>query len=548
MKTSVLSLGQTPESIVADIAIVGSGPAGLSLAHALRTSGKRVVLVETGNDDPADEATRSLSVGTNEHAFSPAPSEGNRIRQLGGNANAWNLWRPNGEAGVRMVELDDVDFEARPATGNVGWPFAKAALQPWYDKASQLLEMVPFSQLSTTDGLQTDLITTRYAQVAPVRMFLERMKGETVAADNITVLTGATLVKINLDNGPNPRVSSIVVGSLSGVRCTISASEVVLAGGGFENPRQLLLAERVRGTGLAETGPLGKFLMEHPMDSSDFVRAAPADRDRAVFPPVLDMSDQHESVRIAYLSVRPEIVASQDLLGMSTWVFPRPRKWEPAEGANALRFLAGRGVPPPSPPGRTGAAAKVEAMRRLATAPGTVAYWLSKGKLGDRTSGNLINRSGWAASGTGQNNFAFHNLTRIIEQGPSAQNRVQLSGVSDGFGLPQAHIVWKWTDADVSSTLRAKSIVDGEIERLGLGEVLNRSLEHAVPGAAHILGATRMHPDPDKGVVDANCQVHGIQNLYVNGSSVFPTGGWANPTYTIVALSLRLAAHLSREV
>ena len=58
------------------------------------------------------------------------------------------------------------------------------------------------------------------------------------------------------------------------------------------------------------------------------------------------------------------------------------------------------------------------------------------------------------------------------------------------------------------------------------------------------MGTTRMSADPAQGVVDADCRVHGMANLYVAGSSVFPTCGSANPTLTIVALALRLAAHL----
>jgi choline dehydrogenase-like flavoprotein len=65
-------------------------------------------------------------------------------------------------------------------------------------------------------------------------------------------------------------------------------------------------------------------------------------------------------------------------------------------------------------------------------------------------------------------------------------------------------------------------------------------------GNFHHLGTTRMHPDPNGGVVDADCRVHGIRNLYVAGSSVFPAYGCSNPTLTLVALALRLADHLQR--
>jgi choline dehydrogenase-like flavoprotein len=58
------------------------------------------------------------------------------------------------------------------------------------------------------------------------------------------------------------------------------------------------------------------------------------------------------------------------------------------------------------------------------------------------------------------------------------------------------------------------------------------------------MGTTRMNGDPKLGVVDTDCKVHGVDNLFVAGSSVFPTSGAANPTYTILALALRLSEHL----
>lgn len=542
MKTTLTALAADSLEIDADIVIVGAGPAGLSLAHALRNSGKRVWLIETGDDGPADAATRALSIGTNEYAYSPAPSEANRIRRIGGNATTWNIELPSGGIGVRMVELDDIDFVARPATGGVGWPLSKTLLQPWYDRAAALLDILPFGELPVDAGIQTDTVTTRFAQLAPVVSIIDRMKSETLAAASVTVVAGATLLGIDVTEGPEPKVETIVIGALSGRRLTIRPGVVVLACGGFENPRQLLMANRVRGTGLAAASPVGRYLMEHPMDASDFVRASKPDRDRRVFPELLDMNVEHNATRIGYLAVRPETVAERDLLGMSTWVYPRPFRWDPLEGPNALRFLAGRGVSPTYLRGRSAVRAKAVAAARVLTNPTSTLHWLSSGRRFDRTVGNQLAIGGWPAAGTG--GYAFHNLTRIIEQAPHETNRVELGRGVDSFGLAQAHIVWKWREDDYRSSLRAKAIVDAEIHRLGMGTVIDRTLENAVPGAAHVIGSTRMGANPTTAVVDENCNVFGVRNLFLSGSSVFPTGGWANPTFTIVALSLRLAAHL----
>jgi choline dehydrogenase-like flavoprotein len=70
----------------------------------------------------------------------------------------------------------------------------------------------------------------------------------------------------------------------------------------------------------------------------------------------------------------------------------------------------------------------------------------------------------------------------------------------------------------------------------------------ATEGGMHHMGTTRMHVAPQHGVVDESSRVHGTTNLFVAGSSVFPSGGYANPTLTIVALALRLGDHLRRVV
>lgn len=538
-----VSLEHIPANdLIADVAIVGSGPAGLFLAHSLRVTGLRVLLIETGSEGAATPDVRALSPGTNEHRFSPAASEGNRIRQLGGNANAWGLQRRDGTTGVRMVELDDIDFQSRPATGAQSWPFSKSHLQPWYDRAADLLGMRHFGAFPDDAGIQTERLTTRFAQIPPVTSVLHDPLAEIVAAPSVTIVTDATMLGAAVEEGPSPRVASIEIGSLRGARRTVRAGVFVLACGGFENPRQLLLMPRVAGTGLA-SDCLGRYLMEHPMDSSDFLESVPVRRDSSAFAADLDMQSGGPADHIGYVTLRPEVLLSEDSYGMSTWLFPRPHRWDPLEGEFAIRFLAGRGVPPTYPARLVGRSAKLRAAGRLVARPGGALYWTTKGKIGGRPIDVHINQGGWPAAG--KDRFRFYNLTRIIEQGPSRANQVTLSHDRDAFGLPRTHVVWTWTPFDIDRTLRTKHIVNTELNRLGIGTVIDRTLDHAVPGAAHVLGTTRMSERPADGTVDPDGRVHGVANLYVAGSSVFTVGGWANPTFTIIALALRMADHLA---
>jgi choline dehydrogenase-like flavoprotein len=105
-------------------------------------------------------------------------------------------------------------------------------------------------------------------------------------------------------------------------------------------------------------------------------------------------------------------------------------------------------------------------------------------------------------------------------------------------------------DSDLRSMRRAHEILAAELHRAGIGQ-LQVELDAAdaewparLTGGYHHMGTTRMHEDPRQGVVDSNCLVHGTSNVYIAGSSVFTTAGYANPTLTIVALAIRLADHL----
>ena len=144
-------------------------------------------------------------------------------------------------------------------------------------------------------------------------------------------------------------------------------------------------------------------------------------------------------------------------------------------------------------------------------------------------------------------------LESFSEQTPNPDSRVMLSDTTDVLGLRRVKIDWR-LDALTGHTLRTFTNVTAlEFARLGLGTVTAAEwLEDDVPSYPNVMdsyhptGATRMAASPDQGVVDTNCQVFGVNGLYIAGSSVFPTSGAANPTFSIAALALRLAEHIKR--
>lgn len=127
-----------------------------------------------------------------------------------------------------------------------------------------------------------------------------------------------------------------------------------------------------------------------------------------------------------------------------------------------------------------------------------------------------------------------------------------LSEQLDQLGSRKIKLHWQWRNIDIDNVVRAQAILAEEIESAGLGKLLiDRQGERPflmTPTTHHHIGTTRMHVDDKLGVVDENCQVHGISNLFIAGSSVFPTGGYANPTLTIVALAVRLADHIKKAI
>jgi hypothetical protein len=157
---------------------------------------------------------------------------------------------------------------------------------------------------------------------------------------------------------------------------------------------------------------------------------------------------------------------------------------------------------------------------------------------------------GWSDLPHPEKTFGVFEVAHQTEQAPDPDNRVTLGTELDRLGCRKVKLHWRWTDTDLNSIKRAQEIFAEEIARSGLGTFkIARDKGSPVPitlSTHHHMGTTRMHVDPKQGVVDPNCQVHGVSNLFMAGSSVFPTGSFANPNLTIVAMSIRLADHVKK--
>ncbi len=138
----------------------------------------------------------------------------------------------------------------------------------------------------------------------------------------------------------------------------------------------------------------------------------------------------------------------------------------------------------------------------------------------------------------------------LIISTPNPDSRVLLGEQTDALGCRRVKLDWRLTELDKRSARRGLEILATEIGRLGIGRMkITLSADDTtwpddLVGVYHHLGTTRMHDDPREGVIDRDCRVHGIDNLYIAGSSVFPTAGSGTPTMMIIAMALRLADHL----
>lgn len=499
-----------------DICVIGAGPAGLTVARELADHGRSVCVLESGERGITDRG-QELAAGENgDRGYYRLRST--RIRAFGGSSNHWRE-----DSGFRGRPLDELDLRPRPEVDRPGWPFRRSELDEDYAVAGRYLGLAdpdfsvdrwstPAAPAPSIPGVDTWMF-----QIGPLDSYTGRWD-EVASSRNVKVLSNATVLELR---SQDTQVTEAVVTPGGGRRFRVRARTFVCALGGIENARLLLLSRRDRPAGLGNQHDLvGRYFMEHP-----HVRSGVLVPDDPGWLDELTIVERH-------------LVDGADVVGM---LAPSPGALERA-GALGSAWTVHR-----VPSVRVSAAGRqLSELRDVPTFGRLMPASLRRAGVVLRRPVEAVRAVAAARGGAGRPDVGM--LIGMIEQEPNRDSRVTLGTGRDRYGQPVAHLEWRLTERDRHAIRAGQDILDAGLRSAGLGRVEDRFGDVDPPpllgGGFHHMGTTRMATEEREGVVDVHQRVHGTSNLYVTGASVFPTGGVANPTLTVVALAVRLARHL----
>jgi len=485
-----------------DLAIIGGGPAGISLALALANTKLNVLLLESGgqNFDPANQKM----YGGSQSGLSYIALDAGRLRFLGGGTNHWGGWcRP----------MDEVDFEAKPWLPHSGWPFPRKALEPYYPRAQALVEAGPWIYDQKGDAenapegsvlpLSKGGLYTSWFQFSKMRgdvlptQFGKRYEADLKRAPNIKPLLHANITAIRLspDAKRVEKLEGATLGSNGGAgkRFTVKPRFVVLAAGGMENARLLLVSNDVMKTGVGNQNDLvGRFFADNPVP-----------RDVATV--------------VSFAGPLAPFYGSNQTLD---------------DGAIMRATFA-----------------PTAAFCRSARVLGSLSTIEQPVELDETGKAAVITTA--IALGVDASNAKARSLGCGMELAPDPDRRLVLTADKDALDLPRLKLNMRISDEDFARYRRTLVELGRQLlaSRTGMLRIDKKTRDDwmkTMDWGHHHLGTTRMHIDPKQGVVDADGLVHGLGNLYVAGSSTFPSYSASNPTLNLIALTLRLADHLKK--
>lgn len=493
-----------------DLCIVGAGPAGIGIALDWMGRQQKVILLESGGfdyDDTIQDSYKGENTGLPYFSL-----RSTRLHYFGGTSGHW---------GGFCAKLDPIDFKKRAWINDSGWPISLQDIEPYYPKAHELVELGPyqwtadywtkekpaFKSLFPANNYLWDKIW----QISPPTRFGDKYRDAIIHAPNIHLYTYANLTDITT-NETGDYITTATIKTPAGKKYTVKARQFILAGGAIQNARMLLAANKQQPNGLGnQYDVVGRYFMEHIEIKSG----------------ELWLLEPHSlAFYMLNTTARAEIAvkeATQEKLGITNGTI----SLSPLNVANRL-------------PSQNRSWSGDDPRKNLKTLHSDVEK-ADENKLLKHLKKNY--------------RTAFGMFSRF-ESVPDRDSRVFLDRETDAFGTPLASLHWKLSELDKISIRRMHELIGQQLGAAGLGRVKlvgsiadpnNNSWAEDAIGGWHHIGTTRMGTDPHTSVVDQNCQVHGIHNLYCAGSSCFSTAGAVNPTLSLIALSLRLSDFLKNK-
>lgn len=534
----------------ADVCIVGGGAAGISLALALSGQGLRIVLLESGKRR-GHAATQALYAGEVADERLHSPPDKYRQRRMGGSTASW---------GGRCVPFDPIDFETRKWVADSGWPLSHDDLLPFYPEANELAEAGRFSYDAgealgpaappMIRGFDSALVrTTSLERFSCPTDFGRRYARRLQVAGDVRVLLGANCTAVRL-LPDGKAVDELQVRTLAGRHFRVAVRSAVLAAGGLETARLLLASRDVAPAGIGnEHDVVGRYYMCHIAGTVGTLTFNGAPR---------DVLHGYEATPEGIHCRRRLSVseAEQRRLGLANAVarLHFPAMADPAHRSGVLSglFLArrltgygdGRRLVDGTPAMRLYARHVFNVMADPIDTSAFLAGWVVRRTLAQRNLPVAVLRNR-----TNRFSLEVHG-----EQAPRFDSRIMLTDRHDALGMPRLRVDWRYGRGDVESIRRMLDLMAGEFERTGTGRLeydrdrLEEDLLRSGAYRGHHIGTARMGTDVRTSVVDRDCRVHSVGNLYVAGSAVFPTSSQADPTLTLMALSLRLGRHLAQRL
>ena len=538
----------------ADVCIVGGGAAGITIARALEAHVGRIILVAGGG---AKESTlgADLYAGVVTPPHTHEPLQENRVRAWGGSTVAW---------GGRCIPYDDIDFRSRDWMPHSGWPISIDEMRPYLHAACDVCEagrpmfdarqVFPNRQPEILAGFDDEEMTSwQLERWSPPTNFAVRYGPDLRRSSNVAVMLDGHVVR--LAAGANARVVTHAVVASALNRCfNIEATTFILATGGLENPRLLLASNDVMPTGLGNSRDLvGRFYQSHRFGVCG--EAVLRDPFRGF---LYEFERDSQGVYCRRRFRLSDKAQMRYRVGNAIGFFARP-----GVGASLHRNAVTSSVYLAKAVLRAAKGGPVRMAREIARERTTLAEHAKVVLADGVTSAPDLFRLAIARFGGRRrlpsvlppqrlNRFYLYYQT---EHAPNPDSRVTLTRETDSLGMPRLNVSVAFSPIDYDTVRCFYKVFSNRFAALGNGtfaysqEILDQQLDPASLGFnsnAHHIGTTRMAVHPADGVVNQDCRVHGVENLFISGSSVFPTSSHANPTLMVVALAIRLADHLKR--